>query len=199
MTTKTVNLYTFDELSDKAKERARDWWRELEAQDFGGFDEINEPIETAAKILGIELRTHPVRLHGGGTRYESDIYWTLHVQGAGASFNAFYRYAKGSSKAIRAEFGTDTKLHAIADDLAELQKRNGYRLEATISSDHRGHFLSVDADKCESELKEIFDSFAHWMYKLIDAEYEYRMSDENVDDSIRANEYTFTDEGRRED
>ena len=56
MTTKTINLFTFDELSDKAKEHAREWWRECEAQDFGGHGELNEPIETAAKLLGISRR-----------------------------------------------------------------------------------------------------------------------------------------------
>jgi hypothetical protein len=32
MKTKTITLYTFDELSDKAKEQARNWFRE------GNFD-----------------------------------------------------------------------------------------------------------------------------------------------------------------
>lgn len=90
------------------------------------------------------------------------------------------------------------ELWAIADGLAELQKKNGYRLEARIKSG-QGHYLYVDADKCEDELKELFEDFAHWIYKLIDAEWDYCMSDENVDDSIRANEYTFTEDGNRED
>lgn len=196
MTTKTITLYTFDELSDKAKERARDWWRECEAETFGAFGDLYEPIETAARLLGIELRTHDVRLLGGGTRQEPNIYWTLHVQGA-ASFEGRYSYAKGSSKAIRAEFPTDAKLHAIAAGLTALQRKHFYQLEASIRTD--GTALAVSADKCESELGDWFDAFADWIYRYIDAEYNYRMSDENVDDSIRTNEYTFTENGKRED
>jgi len=36
--TKTITLYEFDELSDKAKERARDWYRESEAHFFDAED-----------------------------------------------------------------------------------------------------------------------------------------------------------------
>jgi hypothetical protein len=208
MTTKTINLYTFAELSDKAKESARDWWRECEAQDFGGHGELNEPIETAARILGINLRTHDVKLLGGGTRTEPNVWWTLHVQGAGASYDASYSYAKGSTKAIRAEFGTDEKLWAIADGLAAIQKRYGYRLSAAIKSDTRGHFLEIDFDTVQprdaknndlDSLRELFRDFGHWIYERIDAEYTFRMTDENVDEAMDANEYTFTEAGKRED
>lgn len=213
MITKTVNLYQFDELSPKAKERARDWWRESEAQDFGAHGDIYEPIETAAKILGIEFKTHAVPLHGGGTRYESDIYWTLHVQGAGASFNATYSYAKGSAKAIRAEFGTDKTLYAIADDLADIQKRYAYRVAAVISSDSRYHSTDVECEidgarviterevsQADSDaMRDVFKRFARWMYETIDEDYNSRMEDDYVDDSIKANEYTFTVDGKRED
>lgn len=214
MITKTINLYTFDELSDKAKEKAREWWRESEAQDFGSGGELNEPIETAAKLLGIELKTRDVKLMGGGTRQEPCVWWTLHVQGAGASFDATYSYAKGSAKAIRAEFGTDTTLHAIADGLAAIQKKYGYMLRASIKSDSRGHFLEADleldrarfnispyrsiADADDEAMRELFRDFAQWIYKYIDAEWDYRMSDESADDSMKANEDTFTVNGKWE-
>ena len=58
-------------------------------------------------------------------------------------------YAKGSAKAMRAEFGTDQTLKAIADGLADVQKRYGYQLVATIKSDTQGHFswkLDLETD-----------------------------------------------------
>ena len=39
-------------------------------------------------------------------------------------------------------------------------------------------------------------SFADWIYRQLKEEYEYRMSDENVDESIRINEYEFDENGR---
>ena len=40
MRIKETKVYQFDELSDKAKEKARDWWREASAGDgyYGGLN-----------------------------------------------------------------------------------------------------------------------------------------------------------------
>lgn len=207
-----VILYQFDELSEKAKEKAREWYREGEAQDFGAHGEIFEPAETAAKILGITFRQDVVKLQGGGTRTEPDIRWSgFSSQGDGASFVGSYEYAKGSSKAIRAEFGTDEKLWAIADGLTELQKKHGYKLQATIEqSGHYVHKYSMSVDlythtvgksetfaDAEKELLELMRDFAQWIYYGLEEEYTYRMSDEAVDESIIANEYEFTEDGKR--
>jgi hypothetical protein len=209
MITKTVNLYTFDELSDTAKECARQWWRELESEEFGQHadDSLYEPITTAAKILGITFKTHDVRLMSGKTRAESDIFWTLHTQGAGASFNGTYAYARGCVKAIKTEFGTDETLHAIARDLAALERQHGYGITATIEANARCHSITSylfgrhnaqALDDLAGEFDEVFRTFADWMYRTIDADYDARMADDYVDDAIRANEYTFTVDGKRD-
>lgn len=208
MTTKTINLYTFDELSSAAKDKAREWWRECEAQDFGGHGELNEPIETAAKLLGIRLRYHDVRLLNGKTRQEPNVYWTLHVQGAGASFDGTYRHVAGSLARIKREFPTDAELHRIARGLGNVQARYGYKMTAVVTSDSREHFLNVDlatdsikhqgiTDADDEAIRELFRDFGLWIYKYIDAEYSYYMEDANVDDAILCNDYTFMADGKR--
>lgn len=212
MTTKTVNLYQFNELTDAAKEKAREWWRECEAQDFGAHGELTESFETAGRLLGIEFKQHEVRLMGGGTRSEPNIWWSLHVQGSGASFAGRYSYAKGSVKAIRSEYPEDVELNRIAKELASLQKKYRYSLTAVISTDSREvavHKYSMDVDldnygdgvkeEDAKALLELMRDFADWIYKGINEEYDYRMTEENVDDAIRANEYTFLGTGERED
>lgn len=206
MTTKTVNLYEFHELSDSARSKARDWWRECENQDFGAHGELNESAEDAAKLLGITFRRHDVGLMGGGQRSEPNIWWQLHVQGSGASFEGTYSYAKGCLKAVMNEWPTDTALHQIARDLVTLQKKYRYQARCTITSDSRSvHKYSMDveadglADDDATALLETMRDFADWIYKRIEAEYDYRMTDENVDDAIRTNGYTFTADGRRDD
>jgi hypothetical protein len=206
-----VTLYTFEELSDKAKEKAREWWRECEAQDFGGFGELYEPAETAAKLLGIEFAKRAVPLMGGGTRYDPEIWWTLHVQGAGASFAGSYRYAKDSARKIAAEFGTDAELLRIARELAEIQKKYRYQLTAKITANGRETHSSVmevgaynaNGDQIgfgdEQALLGLVRDFADWIYEGINAQWEDRMSDEQVDESIRANEHTFLADGTRRD
>lgn len=49
----------------------------------------------------------------------------------------------------------------------------------------------------EEELERLMRTFADWIYDGLRQEYDYRMSDESVDDSIRANEYEFTETGKR--
>jgi hypothetical protein len=211
MKTIAVNVYKFDELSDAAKERAREWFRQGESELFGAWGDQTEFAETAAKLLGITFDTHSVPLHGGGTRQESNIWYSgFSSQGDGASFTGSYDYRKGSSKAVRAEFGTDKELHRIADELTALQKKHGYKLTATITqSGHYYHKNTMDArvtrfthnpdvdEETENELLELMRDFAQWIYDGLEEEYNYRMSDEAVDDGITANDYDFTVDGKR--
>lgn len=223
MRTIEVKLYQFEELSDAAKEKAREWWKEGAAQDFGGHGEIWEAAETAAAILGIEFGTQTVKLYGGGTRIEPDIrYSGFWSQGDGASFVGSYSYKKGCAKAVRAEFGTDEKLWRIANGLTALQKRHGYKLECKITQDGRYyHQYTMDIEitapqyvvngetsyhevggrlirpEPENTLLELMRDFAGWIYKGLNDEYDYRMSDEQADESIIANEYEFTENGER--
>ena len=43
----------------------------------------------------------------------------------------------------------------------------------------------------------IFRRLAKWLYRALEAEYEYQTSDKITDECLAANEYTFTAEGRR--
>ena len=132
--TVTHTLYRFEELSARAKENARDWWRELEQMDF---EPDYADFEAIANILGIEFDAKPIKLLGGGTRYQPTIYWSgFSSQGDGACFEGCYRYAKGASKAIRDYAPKDERLHAIADNLQEIQSKAFYRWEARCQ--HRG-------------------------------------------------------------
>ena len=55
MKTKTITLYTFDELpTEAAKERAREWWRE--GIDFAWSDESLNSIKTFCEHFGVKLR-----------------------------------------------------------------------------------------------------------------------------------------------
>lgn len=210
--TRTITLYKFEELSSKAKEKAREWYREgLD------FDPEFEPYTTAAKLLGIGFSQRAIPTHSGGARYESDIkYSGFYSQGDGASFTGAYEYAKGSLTAITKEFPTETTLHRIARDLVDLQRKHGYRLTANITQE--GRYVHARTMGCEitapawlvdgsaeaynaaqEPLLRLFRDFADWIYKGLEEEYEYQRSDEAVDDNMIANDYTFTVSGDRSD
>ena len=47
----------------------------------------------------------------------------------------------------------------------------------------------------ESDVRDTMRSFAHWIYKSLEQEYDYLTSDEAARESIEANGYLFTEEG----
>lgn len=211
-----TKVYTFDELSDKAKERARDWWREASAGDNDFADNVLEEAARFGELLGIEFKQTPVKLLNGSTRYEPAIYWSgFSSQGDGACFEGSYAYHAGGAEAIAAEVpdGTgdsNTELNRIARKLTALQAANGYALTASITktSHHYTHERTVEidvhaADDSEADeptteaLRELLRAFMRWIYRGLETEYEYQNSAEYIDETISANEYEFTEDGRR--
>lgn len=203
--TVTRKLYQFDELSDEAKERARDWYRScIESDELPDHDDW----EAVAEILGVEFRTQSIRLMDGGTRQKPVIYWSgFSSQGDGASWEGWYSYRKGAGARIRAYAPQDKELHRIADTLQAVQRRNFYRLQAT--STVSGHYVhsgcmrvdvtrTDDIDASESDCDTVIEclrDFADWIYQQLETQWDWLHSDESVDESIRANEYEFTESG----
>jgi hypothetical protein len=210
MRIKEVRLYEYDELNSKAQEKARDWYREL--RDASDFESVIEDADRMAAILGIEISDRRVQTLGGKTRNEPAIWWSLgYVQGDGAAFDGFYRYAEAAPKKIREEAPEDTTLHAIADTLADIQSRYQNGVTAVIKSDSRYWSQNIDVEidndaealdvstEDYTALRSVFRDFGKWIYTQLRTEDEYRNADEQVADDIRANEYEFTASGRRED
>jgi hypothetical protein len=49
----------------------------------------------------------------------------------------------------------------------------------------------------ESIVTDALRDLANWLYRQLEQEYDYLTSDEAVDETLIANDYTFTEEGRR--
>lgn len=206
-----TTVYQFGELSDAAKEKARAWYREGACDhDWHGF--IFADFVSICTILGITLKTRPVRLMGGGTRADPCFWFRgFWSQGDGACFEGTYIHAKGASAAIRSYAPKDVELHRIADVLQAVQRRNFYQMKADIR--HRGHYyheycmsVSVERDSptaqdmtkdAEDIVTEALRDLARWLYRQLEREYDYQTSDAVIDESITANAYTFTGSGRR--
>lgn len=213
-----TTVYQFEELSDEAKEQAREWYREGEGEYFSSDPFIYDSAETAAKLIGIEFAAREVPLMSGRKRSEPAIAWSgFWCQGDGASFAGTYTFTRGAADAVRAEFPTDTALHAIADGLQALQahyKLSGAgpgNVEGKVTKDGReSHSGAMDATVTDSETGEepedyeitkrflgLMRDFADWIYEGLRAEYESRQENEYVDECIIANEYEFDEDGNR--
>jgi hypothetical protein len=204
-----TTVYKFDELADTAKEKARQWYREAGSGDTDWAEFTIEDAVRMAALMGIEIDTHEVTLMGGGKRQDPTVYWSLgYCQGDYAAFEGYYKYAPKAPAKLRKETGgSEGELIALAERLQALQKPLRYALTARVKYHHyyglqieaeantaSGASLEVSAEQ-EKELKEIFRDFNRWIYDRLRAEHEYQNADEQVDETIRANEYEFTEEG----
>ncbi|MNQ96105.1 hypothetical protein D3C85_1116960 [compost metagenome] len=170
-----------------------------------------------AEILGIDMS------HKG----KSPCIWFsgFYSQGDGACFEGSYRYKKGALKALKSEAPVrwmeretgkwhasegNAELHRIARTLQDVQRKQFYQLEATVR--HRGHYhhsgcTSIEVSHADDRYRDIGDAedeiaqalrdFMDWVYKRLEDENDYLLSDECVDESIRANEYEFDEDGSR--
>jgi len=201
--TRVHKFFQYDELSDNAKQKAREWFRE--GCDPYWQETVFDDAIACASILGIEIDRGD-----GVSSLRSKIYFSgFSCQGDGACFEGTYSYKRGAAKAIRSHTGnTDETLARIADELQTIQKQAGYGLTAEMK--HRGHYshsgcMSVEVghkrernpELWEAQLTRLMREFADWIYRQLEKEYNYQNSDDTVAENIRANEYEFSEDGKR--
>ena len=192
-----IELYTFDELPEPAKEHAREWYR-TKCLDYDWWDCVYGDAKTIAGKMGIDI---------------DNIYFSgFWSQGDGASFTGSYRYAKGALKSVKEYAPEDEELHRIAGGLQSIQKRYFYSLRASITNGAGSNYYShngtmhieawdarrsgyADVGNAEGELADLMRSFSDWIYQQLREEYEFLVSNEQVDEAICANEYEFTEDG----
>lgn len=206
-----TTVYTFNELDERARERARDWYRQASADD-DWHEFVFEDFERVCGILGVELATRPVRLYGGGTRQKPCIWFSgFSSQGDGACFEGSYSYRKGAAREIGGYAPKDVRLAAIADQLQRIQRKNLYALEARITDRgcyYHEYCMEVSVERvggnnqpptsdAEDIDAEALRDLARWLYRQLEREFEYQTSDEIVGERIEANGYTFTEVGAR--
>lgn len=201
--TREITVYQFDELSDKAKEKAREWYRAGQL-DYDWWDSVYDDADKIAAIIGIDIDHKD--------KHTPAIYFSgFCSQGDGACFEGSYRYKKGWRKEL-AEYAPKNEHNAeiwqIAEALQAVQARQFYKLEATCR--HHGHYqhsgcMSVDVGHAddryrdvgdaEDELRDDLRAFAGWIYDSLESEHDWLTTDEQVDESIRTNGYEFLENG----
>lgn len=199
METVTVETFTFDELSDKAKEVARKWYKECGYGDPEHIQEMFEqdlenffffPMENVYFCLGY--------CQGDGVAFTGTI-----------DFDALMKWKGG-------EPGLLKNRAYIRQLIRKLSRSNVYLSGKVTHFGHYYHWNSMDV-KVEGEnqtgpltekqetwigeltncLQDLVKELSKKLEKIGYEEIEYQDSDEVVDDNIRANEYKFTKEGKR--
>ena len=170
----TRTLYSFDELSDEAKERARDWYRSF--PDIWGWasDWINS-AEAFERIAPIEIRGWDIDRASVSVEWSDDS-------------------AIGELSGLRAwKWLQNNNWFKWAND----NKQGACTMTGYCGDCPFGDAIAAYADKPLSvpDLEQVFyEACQAWVCAARD-DMEYSYSDESVDESIRANEYEFTESG----
>ena len=211
-------VFKFDQLSDEAKKRAleknydwnidHDWW-----------DSVYEDAIMMGEIIGISIDTRR------GSKEPAIYFSGFSSQGDGASCECSYSYKVGSLKELKSsaparykdhetkkcvEQEGNVELHRICKALTAVQRKHFYQLEAKVSTyGHYSHSCCTrvtvehaedryrDIGDAEEEITQLLRDFMDWIYSRLEAEHDYLTSDEQIRDSLIANEVEFTEEGDR--
>ena len=199
--------YTFAELSETAKDKARDNIRYTEHYlDYEWWDSTCEDAARIATILGLDVEdtifdskftTSHTRINISFSGFSS--------QGDGACFEGRYTFNPKSVKEIKA-YCNDEELIRIATELHAMQiterlmGREYFGAKITTSGRYsHSHTMSCEMtsedssderqpeETDEGQFAQLMRDFAGWIYSTLEDEHDHLMSDEVVDGQ-------FTDE-----
>jgi len=215
-----TKVYTFDELSEEAKEKARDWYRNRDEDSFFSEYVIEQWKEKLHKMGfdGVEIHYTGFWSQGDGACFTG----TMDNQGL-LSFLGYHKLLAKFPKIVRSLKKKHPTVHDIYTNIKVTHTGRYYHEYMTNTEDHSE--LQGNGDIMESRYKdewtELFtfldcrtyggdqgvqDAYRNgtWIvdtnkaiYKDLQAEYEYHNSDEVVAENIMANDYTFTSDGKR--
>lgn len=187
-TTHTEYHVKFEELTEDQKSKVIDDNRNINV-DYDWQDYCIDDCKEIGNILGFEMK---------------DIFFRgFYSQGDGACFTGKFSYSKGFLHKIKKDYSFEPELINIASDLHELYRKSFYTVNGNIT--HRGHYshersMSLDFDTYYTDTKGLVDEdewldiiadFACLIYKRLESEYDYLTSDEQIMESLIANEVEF--------
>ena len=129
-----VKAYEFDELDDKDKEKAREWFRSGNCDDNFWSECTLEEAEEQAALMGIDI-TNNKDSRGAHIYYSG--FWS---QGDGACFEGTWRASDVKADKVADGWGegpATTEIKRIAAVFAEIAKKYPH---ASFTVKHRGHY-----------------------------------------------------------
>lgn len=197
-------VYSFNELSDSAKQTARDNYTSSGYPWDEWWDSVYDDAQQIAPMLGITIEVKERTGRLGRVYTEPQINFSgFSSQGDGACYRGSYAYEPDAIPKIKA-YCNDGELLRIAEELTLLgitcRLKGEEPLSCTITtSGHYSHsntmnfdfvgFNDTNSDAEEAKLTRLLRDFADWIYKQLEKEYEYLMSPECVDERLADDDF----------
>lgn len=212
-----TTVFQYDELDDSAKERARQWMRDCENQDWSSRAEMYyDDMAVCLKFLGIDVDRTTERWTDSKGKQRSHEKWDFEwsgfcSQGDGLVLRGAWAAERVDLAGLQQHAPQDTVLHQLGIEMTALMLRCPTG-KADICTTNYGPGLpglTLDNECVDSEgeipmvadevkaLKRLIERACTWAYRQLESNYESDMSDEVIEESIKGNEYEFTEEGDR--
>lgn len=214
----------YEDLDDKAKEKAREWYTRNAFCDSSDWDHVYADAVRIGALMGIEIGMRSVLKVRGGSYEEPDInfsgFWS---QGDGACWAGYLRTAQceGAVERVRKETGANEALGELAgqaeaihgmiaahhmmrrladadfdDDYPEVELGMSIKIEGKSHHGFSTRMRDVEVtDEIEKAVNEFVEEFADWIYNSLESEHDYQTSDEAVVEAITSNNYNFDEDG----
>lgn len=197
MRTIETQVFQFDELSDAAKEKAREWYRSGDSYPWA--EENRDSLEKFCEVFPVKARdwsydawncSISLRVTCDDETAElSGPRLLAYLQNNYAGvFSRAKRYRKGAA------VGTGVKVRKSRVMREETScPFTGYWIDESLLDPLRAFLKKPDGRNFADLLTDCLES---WVKNCRD-DCQYQQSDESVDETIRANEYEFTADGER--
>lgn len=210
----TREIFSFNELSDEAKEKAidslrdintgHDWWRHT----YDTFSELAGMCNISGfKIEGFDLdRAQSIALSGSIDYNSLQALAKQPIKEDGYKvLEELQTFAKSAlvkklCPAIRTAIAT-TYAHGYRFEAYASFERTRYgctddtRIETVTNYEGTSELMIRQTEQCAEACSDFLEEFKNRAFKMLSDEFEYLYSDEAVKEAIEANGYEFTEDG----
>jgi len=212
MKTIKIPLYTFSELEKEAQRNAKKHHRDINTN-YRWWESDYEDFITICKTIGIYIDPKDIYFRG------------FYSQGDGSCFGSkieVSEFIKGISekswKSYASTFNPNVELCPIDSRIINLIAKGVIEVDMWTETSHRYYFvhyhsqnylyqksnrdyirIEEELEKLDKWAKKTLERLNDCFYKSLENTYEYLISDKAVKETIIANEYLFTKDGRTAD
>lgn len=197
MRQKTITLYKFEELSEAAQKKVIDKNYDINVDNEFWHESVIDDAKEQGKPLGFDIKK---------------IYFSgFSSQGDGACFAGSFDGANIKAEELKKNCPEDRELHRIANQLAEIQKETANIGFSVVHCGHYNHkgctefsfeipeeleeICAAKINQAEETLTELARDYMEWIYSQLETQYEYLTSEEQIKETLIANEYEFKEDG----
>jgi hypothetical protein len=177
--TGTVTVYKYEELSDRAKEKARDWYQSC-GDCFSWGEESLDSLKAFAEYFNLKIRDYS--LGGSDNRY-NHVKWDLNFDDHWLEIKNVRLWKYMNNQMVLPGLEGDCPF-------------TGYGMDENLLDPIR-EFMKRPESNTDVTWKDLIGRCIDKFVEAYRDEVDYAYSDEAVAESIECNEYEFTESGER--